>query len=48
LIGGLVGSTADALGGYRHALLAVGAVCAFALMLSLALRRRVNHPQAAG
>jgi MFS family permease len=48
LIGGLVGSTGDALGGYRHALLAVSAVCALALMLSLALRGRVSYRQAAG
>jgi MFS family permease len=48
LIGGLVGSTADALGGYRHALLAVSVVCAVALMLSLALRGRVSYRQAAG
>ena len=30
LVGGLVGSTADALGGYSHALLAVSVVCAIA------------------
>ena len=48
LIGGLVGSTADALGGYRHALLAVSVVCAVALMLSLALRGRVSYRQATG
>ncbi len=48
VIGGLVGSAADALGGYRHALLVVSVVCAFALMLSLALRGRVSYRQAAG
>jgi EmrB/QacA subfamily drug resistance transporter len=48
LIGGLVGSTANALGGYRHALLAVGMVCALALMLTVALRGRVSYRQAAG
>jgi MFS family permease len=48
LIGGLVGSATDALGGYRHALLAVSVVCALALMLSLALRGRVSYRQAAG
>ena len=48
LVGGLVGSTADALGGYRRALLAVSVVCVLALMLSLALRGRVSYRQAAG
>ena len=48
LIGGLVGSARDALGGYRHALLVVSAVCALALMLSLALRGKVSYRQAAG
>jgi EmrB/QacA subfamily drug resistance transporter len=48
LIGGLTGSAADALGGYRHALLAVSVVCALALMLSLALRGRVSHRPMAG
>jgi len=48
LIGGLVGSATDALGGYRHALLVVSAVCALALMLSLALRGKVGYRHAAG
>ncbi|HVY64851.1 MAG TPA: MFS transporter, partial [Gammaproteobacteria bacterium] len=48
LIGGVVGSAADALGGYRHALLAVSAVCALALLLSVALRGRVGYRHAAG
>jgi MFS family permease len=41
-IGGIVGSNANELGGYRHALLAVAAACAIALMLSAALRGRVG------
>jgi hypothetical protein len=37
----VVGSAADVLPGYRQALLAVVAVCAVALVLSVALRGRV-------
>jgi MFS family permease len=48
VVGGIVGSAADALGGYRHALLVVSVVCGLALMLSLALKGRVSYPQAAG
>jgi MFS family permease len=48
VVGGIVGSTADALGGYRHALLAVSVVCGLALMLSLALKGRVSYSQATG
>jgi EmrB/QacA subfamily drug resistance transporter len=48
LIGGLLGSTPDTLGGYRHALLAVGVVCVLALLLSLALRGKVDYRPAAG
>lgn len=40
-VGGIVGSAAEALGGYRHSLLAVAGVCAVALLLSAALRGRV-------
>jgi MFS family permease len=42
VIGGIVGSAADTLGGYQHALLAVAAACSAALMLSGALRGRVS------
>jgi MFS family permease len=42
VIGGVAGSSADALGGYRHALLAVAAACVVALVLSSALRGRVG------
>jgi MFS family permease len=48
VVGGIVGSAADALGGYRHALLVVSVGCGVALMLTLALKGRVTHPQAAG
>ncbi len=48
VVGGIVGSAADALRGYRHALLVVSVVCALALVLSLALKRRVRSPRAAG
>jgi EmrB/QacA subfamily drug resistance transporter len=48
LIGGLLGSATDTLGGYRHALFAVGIVCVLALVLSLALRGRVAYRPAAG
>jgi MFS family permease len=41
VVGGVVGSAADALPGYRQALLAVAAVCVVALVLSVALRGRV-------
>jgi MFS family permease len=41
VVGGVVGSAADVLPGYRQALLAVVAVCAVALVLSVALRGRV-------
>ena len=43
VVGGIVGSAADELGGYRHALLAVGVACALALVLSAALRGRVSY-----
>jgi MFS family permease len=48
VIGGVVGSAADALPGYRQALLAVVAVCALALVLSVALRGRVMAREPAG
>jgi MFS family permease len=41
MIGGVVGSAADALPGYRHSLLTVAVACAVALVLSVALRGRV-------
>jgi MFS family permease len=41
MIGGVVGSATDALPGYRQSLLMFAAVCALALMLSVALRSRV-------
>ncbi len=44
LIGGVVGSATDTLGGYRHALLLVAGACAMALVLSAALRGRVSRP----
>jgi MFS family permease len=40
-VGGIVGSATQALGGYRHSLLAVAGMCAVALLLSAALRGRV-------
>jgi EmrB/QacA subfamily drug resistance transporter len=43
VIGGVVGSAADELGGYRQALLAVAVACTLALMLSAALRGRVSR-----
>jgi hypothetical protein len=43
VIGGVVGSAADELGGYRQALLAVAVACGMALMLSVALRGRVSR-----
>jgi EmrB/QacA subfamily drug resistance transporter len=42
IVGGVVGSSATQLGGYRHALLTLAAACAVALMLSGALRGRVS------
>jgi MFS family permease len=45
-VGGIVGSASQALGGYRHSLLAVAAVCAVALLLSAALRGRVAQGSA--
>jgi MFS family permease len=41
-IGGIVGSAADAVPGYRQSLLTVAAVCGIALVLSAALRGRVS------
>lgn len=41
MIGGVVGSAADALPGYRQSLLTVAVACALALVLSMALRGRV-------
>ena len=46
LIGGVLASSANELGGYRHALLAVAAGCFVALMLSGALRGRVSAQDA--
>lgn len=46
-VGAIVGSTTQALGGYRRSLLALAGACAFALLLSLALRGRVA-PGSAG
>jgi MFS family permease len=43
VIGGVVGSATDELGGYRQALLAVAVACFLALMLSVALRGRVSR-----
>ena len=43
IIGVVVGSASQALQGYRHALLAVAAACALALVLSVALRGRVTR-----
>lgn len=42
IVGGVVGSSATELGGYRHALLTLAAACVVALMLSAALRGRVS------
>jgi hypothetical protein len=44
MIGGVVGSATNAIGGYRHALLLVAGACAIALVLSAALRGRVSRP----
>ena len=49
VIGGVVGSNANQLGGYRHALLTVAIACLVALVLSAALRGKVSAgPAAAG
>ena len=48
IVGGVVGSSASELGGYRHALLTLAVACAVALMLSAALRGRVSAGRAAG
>jgi len=42
VIGGIVGSAGDSLAGYQHAWLVVAVACAIALMLSTALRGRVQ------
>lgn len=42
VIGGVVGSNANELGGYRHALLTVAIACTAALVLSAALRGKVS------
>jgi hypothetical protein len=44
IVGGVVGSAPDMLGGYRHALVAVAGACAVALVLTAALRGRVSRP----
>lgn len=41
IVGGIVGSSATELGGYRHALLTLAVACGIALVLSAALRGRV-------
>jgi predicted MFS family arabinose efflux permease len=41
IVGGIVGSSATELGGYRHALLTLAFACAVALVLSRSLRGRV-------
>jgi MFS family permease len=41
IVGGIVGSSATEIGGYRHALLTLAGGCAVALVLSAALRGRV-------
>jgi predicted MFS family arabinose efflux permease len=43
VVGGVVGSASDVLPGYKQALLTVAGACAFALVLSAALRGRVVH-----
>ena len=45
VIGGVVGSAADALPGYRQALFAVAIACGLALVLSAALRGTVRRPR---
>lgn len=47
VIGGVVGSNTNELGGYRHALLTVAIVCAAALVLSAALRGKVGSGRTA-
>jgi EmrB/QacA subfamily drug resistance transporter len=47
-VGGIVGSSATELGGYRHALLTLAAACSVALVLSAMLRGRVSAGRAAG
>jgi EmrB/QacA subfamily drug resistance transporter len=47
VIGGVVGSNANELGGYRHALLTVAVACMAALVLSAALRGKVGTGTAA-
>jgi MFS family permease len=46
IVGGIVGSSATQLGGYRHALLTLAVACAVALVLSAALRGRVGAGRA--
>lgn len=46
IVGGVVGSAGDSIGGYRHALLLVAGACAIALVLSAALHGRVRRPEA--
>ena len=41
IVGGIVGSSATELGGYRHALLTLAFACAVALVLSRSLHGRV-------
>jgi MFS family permease len=48
MIGGVVGSAADALPGYRQSLLVVAVACAVALVLSIALRGRVMAREPVG
>jgi EmrB/QacA subfamily drug resistance transporter len=48
LVGGIVGSSASELAGYRRALLTLAVACAVALVLSAALRGRVAAGRTAG
>jgi len=48
IVGGIVGSSATELGGYRHALLTLAVACGIALVLSAALRGRVAAGRMAG
>jgi MFS family permease len=48
MIGGVVGSAADALPGYRQSLVVVAVACALALVLSIALRGRVMGREPVG
>jgi MFS family permease len=48
VVGGVVGSSATELGGYRRALLVLAIACAVALVLSVSLRGRVGAGRAAG